>query len=1528
MSSCKHTAIVNRPVKMSETYFGKCFTTMQEVKHELNIISKKTRHRNDDSITCKMKCPWMFTLFFELNKQSTFKTSVKDSYCSFLEVFLNVNPSQAKESYLDGMSYIDSPSIRIFYMLESFFLISLNMYELKNINKHKKSLTTICKKIKKNEKNVKSLGFPFSSCQKQKCCFISILYKSSVEKDNRFLGELNIIVSREKGTQFINIIAPEYLERFYKFFKPLSGIPSDEVIMSYKSTISREELLSCNVCTDSEIISVADLVKPNMSIMFSKHLVILEPICFVNSYNNLTINKLYKVRNFWQSPNMGSSTVVIIVMTLPNNLYIILKPSYPDIESLFDIGAKSSLKEIKQFPNLRHKTQKNKESYNSFQNCPCESFSQFDNEGNLLYDFSECKQYPLKFSKKSLPILLDTFDLMSISDFKQRLEMASKLSHSFFDIESLTSKTFKNKSTPGIYIKHQELVNIVTGYHKIIMIGYSDLLDDSILTWEKENQSNQIDLSTLSKLLEKSELSKQFHIASNSEVGNVTEPTFTNQTKLVENFLQFVYQRAVSIAQVKKFLLKPLKDYLLNLKEMEDNYILGIVDDQINLESNHKTEINKVLRALDLLETEIILWGFNSSKYDNVIMMPYIKYLLTTDRTSLFYYRNINIFRKGRAISNLTIAKDGLKIRCRDFLNIENPYTSLEDMAKKYNIQHSKAVFPHKISESILKLKNSVCVPRESKYWTLMTGEVISPEKRLQAEISFREAKVKNMYEYMSYYLTLDVLCLKECFFAYQNMLNETENWDIACNKALTISSLMYEKNYKQQFSNRPNILPVFEIKNPFIRTVLNHSTMGGITICMFSGHVGGQSQMKINSHLTFKDVENIGPTWPGLHRLKQKLLEEGRTGNTPLLSDPKTANFIHSYDMLSLYASAMYHDIPVGPCRQWHFGYKNDQNSFINDCPLKQKTVSSKATNRFFPNRVSTESQECKFVFEYLTNFNYAMYEIIKLSSEFHVGGKVCFEYKCYPDLFITAREKENNQLTYFIVNFDGAYFHGLHKEYCPLSKYNNDDTLLEKEISSQNKHKRREKFFRVFLASRPLNENVTVKYETYTSCDAGYCVNKDLEIFHNEKIFFPIKHSPLTHEQLVSCILQKHIRGFLVVKNLAILKQDRNPSFGFAIQKTKVKEDWLSPHTLKCISEYASKLNLNPNKVKEDLCSRIKILNLHTYQDTVVIHSDYFLFLYNNFIIEDSFQIGHVLEFCHNSILKEKVNYYIERRFKIKDRIKELEETNPTSADLSYLKAVSSVLKLYNNSLYGFTLLKPDNYKSTRYIISHRLDYINQEKVTKARLIKKVSKKTYLVAIETRNNVLTTQAHVGSTIMFRSKITFLSAVKFILEHAAPEFLELLYCDTDSIHFATVHKTLEDNILPSMKQSFIEKKKNFFFVNSKIKNCGVLDLETLGTIHKYITEKMYQKQTKNEIVTVCKGVNRFFKKEYLETENEKNIFNLDRGHTFQVTATNIVADIEDNILNKDNSRMFALGLIPTKRFFCSSGHSITFDHN
>ena len=1504
--------------RMSEQYYGKCFASLQEIKHELNQVSKRIRHRSEHNVTSNMKVPWIYSLFCELNQISGFKNSVKESYSSFLEVFLNANPSQVTESYLNGMSYIDTPTIRIFYMLESYFLVKLNVYKINTLNKHSKSLTTICKQLKKNPKIIKSISFPWEPCKKQKCFFMSVLYKSSVETfSSMYKNELHITVPT-KDTQFIHLIQPQFVNRFYHFFMPLTGFPSDKIVTSHKLNMNLEEIRTCNISTNLSNIYIPDLMNQERNLSLSNHVVILEPICCLKSYKDLSINKLFKVKGICQSENSSAKTVVIIVTSLPDNTYIILKPSYPDIESLYDIGSKCSLREIKQFPNLGiQRESTTKSEFTQFTKCPCEAFNQFDAAQNFVFDFMECKQYPLKFSKKSLPILLDTIDIMSVSDFKQRIELASKLSHSFFDIESLTIQTFNSKATPGIYVKHQELVNIITGYHKIIMIGYSDLLDDKIISWVTENSS----ISRLKELLDSSDFSTQFHLDSNAQSGCITEPTFSNQTKLVEDFLAFVYQRAVSIANLKKNLLKPIKNYLIQLKELEDNFIMGISDAQISLDSNHKTEINKILKALDIFETEILLWGFNSSKYDNVILMPYIKYLLTTDHSSLFYYRNINIFRKGRTISNLTIAKDNVKIRCRDFLNIENPYTSLEDMAKKYSIPHSKAVFPHKISESISKLKTTYRIPKDNKYWTLMTGELISQEKRSLAEVAFQNAKVNNMYEYMSYYLTLDVLCLKECFFAYQKMLLETEDWDIASNKALTISSLMYEKNYKQQFSNRADILPVFEIKNQFIKAVLDKSTMGGITVCMFSGHVS-DSKMKINSHLIYDDIKNIGPTWPGLYELKNNYKNQHK--NTPIIKNPQPANFVHSYDMLSLYASAMYHDIPVGPCRQWHFGHKNN-NIFINKCPISNPKI-NKQLNKFHSSRVSTESQECKFVFEYLSNFDYSQYNIIKISSEFHIGGKMCFEYKCYPDLFITCRNKKSNVLTYFIINFDGAYFHGFHKSFCPLEKFNSEDTALERELKSQEKHTRRKNFFKQFLGLRPYNETVSIIYETYTSCDAGYCVKKDLDIFHNNKIFFPIQQKQLSHEELVSCILQKHIRGFLVVKNLAICKSDRNPSFGFAIQKTKVKKDWLSPHTMKSISEYASKLNIDPSKVLDDLCSRMKILNLHKFEDTVVLHSDYFLFLYNNFLMEKNFVIGHVLEFCHNSLLKDKVNSYIERRFIIKDKIKELEMSNPQSSDLSYLKAVSSVLKLYNNSLYGFTLLKPDNYKTTRYIISHRLDYINRERVTRARLLKKVSKKTYLVSVETKNNVLTTQAHIGSTIMFRSKITFLQAIKFILENADPQLLELLYCDTDSIHFATVHKTLLENMLPHRKHKFNNEKTNYFFVDSKIKNCGVLDLETLGTRHKYITEKMYQKESSNETITVCKGVNRFFKKKYLETENEKNIFNMVSGQTFQVTTTNILSDIEDNVLNKDSSRMFALGLIPTKRFFSNSGHSITFD--
>ena len=1502
-------------------FYGKCFSDLQLLRAEIKELTLKSRYRN--FFSGKMKNPFMLNVLHQINRVSQRYKSLKEAYCEFVETFFNLNPSQANESYENGLDYIDNDNVKTLYMLESFFEVNLNIFEVKAQTEHGKKHTSLMKKVKTNQKHLYTMKWPANPCKKKLCYFFITRYSSTQTHDES--KTISIMLSHLKKTIKNPVSTCLIIKNIFCFkrkFEPLIGMANDKLVLE-KSAVLNNCLLQQLGLDSTPHIKVEDMFCVSTNIKPTCNVVILRPISFSCTYNvnRRTVNNLYYLANVIQTD--CDYTQVLLIDKVSVNEFNIFESCLVDIDKMYYLGTTKTITRLSELKGLSTKRTTEKK-LTDFTKCPCEHFGTKDTD--IEYNFKTQSQRPLRLNKKCLPIHLSTLDLFNVSDFRRRISLASKISHTFFDIESLQHGVFKETSkNPGVYLKLSDMVNTISGYHKIIMIGYSDMISTEIKEWHKKDNT---DLSVLEGLLsKKGENIEIFHLQGNDKPSNITEPNFINQTQLVKDFFEFVYMRSALIKEIKYCILSPILNYLGALTRLEQRLIGGLNNEN----DNHRTEIDRILNSMDIFLNESLLWGFNSAKYDNVIIMPYLKYLLDNNKDSLFYYRNIRIFRRGRHITDLSITKNNIKIKCRDFLHIENPYTSLEDMAKKYSIKHSKAVFPHKLSESIKKLKSANCVPMNDKYWVLLNGSHTPYDKREQASQAFISAKVSNMYEYMVFYLRLDVLCLQECLFAYQSLLHETEGWDIAANKMLTISTLMYEINYKQEFINDPFKLSVFEIKDPFVKHVLEMSIMGGITICMFSGTVGKNPRshtypVSINSHLRYSDVKHVGPKWPGLYILRNELEDKQPQkaihNDTPLIESPLEAKFIHSYDMLSLYASAMYHDIPVGPCRQWHFGHKDELSNFHPNCSSLE-TYKFNPKDQFFRETVSTDKQEQRFISEYLNSFNFREYKDVCVRSQFHVGGNVCFEYKSYPDLFIKGRRRDNNILSYFIVNFDGCYYHGHHNTWCPLSNNKIDLQESENKIISDKKHERRKAFFQQLLSYRPIEEQVIVKYEVFTSCEMGYCSKLTPTI--DQKLFsFSVDKYMLSHSELLSQILQKEMRGFVVISNLKINKSDRNPSFGFAIQKTKLEGGWLSIHTKSLLRRFAESKNIPEERLLKEITNRQKILGLHTFKNTVVLHTDYLVFLHTNFVLNDDFRILHFLEFCHDNILKKKVEYYINRRFQIKNQIKDLEKKDPSHPNLSYLKAFSSVLKLYNNSLYGFTLLRSDNYKSTKYIISHRIDFINHDNIAKAKLIKRLSMKTFLVSIETRSKTESTQAHVGSTIMFRSKITFLDALFFLLQNSNPKYLEILYTDTDSVHFATVFENLDKNMLESLRSSYQLNKSHFFFSEANPQMCGVLDLEAVCETHRYITEKIYQKIDQGKYITAAKGFNKHNKKVYLENTRENNIFD-NPTNSFNVTSNLILSDASDNIVTKTITREFTSGLIPTKRHFDITGHSTVF---
>ena len=49
------------------------------------------------------------------------------------------------------------------------------------------------------------------------------------------------------------------------------------------------------------------------------------------------------------------------------------------------------------------------------------------------------------------------------------------------------------------------------------------------------------------------------------------------------------------------------------------------------------------------------------------------------------------------------------------------------------------------------------------------------------------------------------------------------------------------------------------------------------------------------------------------------------------------------------------------------------------------------------------------------------------------------------------------------------------------------------------------------------------------------------------------------LSHNQLISNIIDNDLKGFMVISNLEIEEYDHNPAFGFCVQKTELKKEWI---------------------------------------------------------------------------------------------------------------------------------------------------------------------------------------------------------------------------------------------------------------------------------------------------------------------------------------------------------------------------------
>ena len=438
---------------------------------------------------------------------------------------------------------------------------------------------------------------------------------------------------RRNDSPTMYVIRDEKLELFYNKFKPVAGSPYNDYICSGRNKFCKSKLKeSLNVEIHENSFSIDYLYNHNCKITpLNTHLVFLKIQGFSMTLPKKQDSQNYSFLDWFKSPKPDVSHFTVLLLqkcahqtkiwtppkVVKDQLVTFLSPSHQHFQKV----KKDSIKHIKNDSN--------------WTKCFCE----LDSPDKYI------QQRPLQFYTKSLLPRIETFNLYSEKN-KYLLNLASYYNLATFDIESITksspSANLKSHKEIGFFYKLGQALNCETDKQELIMIGMTSTITENVTSWLETNSQ---DMSYLEiEQTQNSNKTEIFHLANNHLSNRKAEPNFENQTALVAKFIKTIYSQAVVTANVKRKILRPLEKQIMHLKEKHKDLTDAILEFMPRHTSKGFDEIAKLKIAFDVFINEFVLLGFNSSKYDIPLIIPYLKALANNKKDDLFFFKNIKIF--------------------------------------------------------------------------------------------------------------------------------------------------------------------------------------------------------------------------------------------------------------------------------------------------------------------------------------------------------------------------------------------------------------------------------------------------------------------------------------------------------------------------------------------------------------------------------------------------------------------------------------------------------------------------------------------------------------------------------------------------------------------------------------------------------------------------------------------------------------------------------------------------------------------
>lgn len=992
----------------------------------------------------------------------------------------------------------------------------------------------------------------------------------------------------------------------------------------------------------------------------------------------------------------------------------------------------------------------------------------------------------------------------------------------------------------------------------------------------------------LKRIEVKESMVKTFHICNNLKGKNSIEPNHKNTTQMIYKFLTYIYQRNILASLIKYILLKPL------LVKLESSQLI-----------NEKKGIFYLIYIrLSEIIFESVLVAFNGSNYDNYLICNSLFLILTKLR------QKMQAFKKGAAISTVKIKiKHNLKqfpniitapltspkllqstkqwtmnLYIKDIRNLVAANMSLDKVGQVFNLKVSKLCFPYEQATSIKKLKSCTSLhPTDEQFWhDSFSGKTVPLETRLHAQTIFNMKKFVNLYEYSTYYLIQDCLLLHSFLLTFfRTNLNDSVN--IFLRKIYSQSNLAYQQFFIIEPSRQiDKILAPKKINNTFYNYILKQGVTGGLCTSFVHGKI--DQNTIINEHLNYVDKPNLNPeSWPNFANFS--------SWNKEFKSNPVGINTI---DIRSLYPSALLKKMPVNSPLFYSRFINEDFNSIkntnfntidIHNYCSNVRTQGNFQTDYFRllskPPRFHNEFHAINFYLNTLPN----NIVVLRFQSSFTALGQLVFVQ--YPiDGFLCFKRNPTDKTIYIkLIQYQSVFYHG-HKDTCAIQ---NSDEQIKLANKSKNVKNEILALCDHFKAHFDL-EHLSIEYIEIFDCDF---ICHQIPKF--KPFMFPYKKN-YTYQSFLDGILQKKLTGFLVVKDLEIKADNKNPIMGFIIQKVEYQKKYLSEYTQNLLQHFTT----TP-----------RVVALHKSHSYMVISTEYFVWLHKHFGFEHTPDIYHALLFQLDTYLKPTIQAKLSIRKDLKERIKQEQNT-----DLKKIYEVKAeLLKLMLNSCYGFTLC---NLTSTKFTLFENRTSCpkHKNKLDKLKSCIQLDTNVYIVELKKviKEPFETMLGQSGCNTLNESKKILLKRLYFLLKYLNPTQAQLLYMDTDSAHFLVKHKLFADNVDANLRHKFnLEYDKHF---DSGQKISGIWVQEGFFQQANYIGEKSYLLSNLNDDnhLTHMKGLNSQFQEQFYKykIDHTKNPY----------ISYNMFYKSPDFLIFKTymNKNLFT-NYVPIKRYFvCAAG--------